>query len=91
MKDDWRSISTAHRAVLKLGDLKFFECPVSAITRKTWDILALVNETTDGDGNILHLPFEGTIIEQPDWYRQAVKLSKKERADNQRERLKRGK
>ena len=91
LKSEWKTISTSHRDVLKIGDLKFFECPVSTINRKTWDIISLVNETTDGEGNILHLPFVGTILEQPDWYRQSVRILKKERADNQRERLNRGK
>lgn len=65
--------------VQKMGDLKFFECPQSFITRRSWQIIALVNETADADGNILHLPFSGTILEQPLWYRGAVKMVRSER------------
>lgn len=59
--------------------MKLFECPLSAITHNTWSIISLVNETTDTDGNILHLPFEGALTDQPQWYRDAVKIVKSER------------
>jgi hypothetical protein len=93
LKSEWKEVTANHHhsSVLKIGDLKFMSCPVSTITTDTWDILALVSETTDGDCNILNLPFAGTIIEQPQWYRQAVKIVKSERAKHQQERLKRGK
>jgi hypothetical protein len=91
MKEDWKSVSVKLRSVLKVGDLKFFECPMSVISKQTWAVLGIVNETTDGDCNILHMPFVGTIFDQPQWYRTAVKLVKSERSNNQRERLKRGK
>lgn len=58
--------------VAKILDLKFFECPVSVITKKTWDIIKLVNETTDENGKIIHLPFNGSYLDQPPWYREAV-------------------
>lgn len=87
-KEDWYQVPKCFRHVLKLGkDMKFYECPISAIKRQTWDILKLVNDTTDAEGNILHLPFEGTYLNQPDWYRTAVRVVKSERAINQRERI----
>ena len=85
LKEDWKSISATHKHILKVGDLKFFECPASAITRKTWDIISLVNETTNTDGDILHLPFDGTFLDQPSWYREAVRVTRRERAQHTKE------
>jgi len=77
---EWRRVTSLHgKPAAKIDDLKFFECPGSAITRSTWQILALVNETTDREGNILHLPYPGTILDQPPWYREAVRIVASER------------
>lgn len=84
MKDDWHLISPSRRHVLKIRDLKFYQCPVSVITATTWDVISLVNETTDGEGNILHLPFAGSYLDQPHWYREAVKLTKQERHEHRK-------
>jgi hypothetical protein len=66
--------------VLKIDDLKFFACPLSFISSKSWQMLELVNETTDLEtGRILHLPYPGTITQQPEWYREAVKIKRNER------------
>lgn len=73
--------------MLKIADLKYFECPLSVITPRTWQILRLVNETTDSDTNILHLPFQGTILDQPPWYRAAVQIVREERSRHNREEL----
>lgn len=65
---------------MKIGDLKLFACPVSTITAKTWQILKLVNETTHPETTtILHLPFDGSILDQPAWYREAVTIVREER------------
>jgi hypothetical protein len=76
------------RRVLKIDDIIFLECPMSCITRRTWEILRLVNETTDGEHtNILHLPFPGTILDQPPWYRQAVQIVRTGRAEYRKQAL----
>jgi len=80
-------VSATIRAVKKINDIKFFECPQSVITRSTWQIISLVNEVTDKDTNVLHLPFNGTILEQPLWFRDAVKIVKAERIKYQREQI----
>lgn len=68
------------RHVLKMDDLKFFRCPVSVITRASWDLLQLVNDTTSSDGDILQLPCPGSYLDQPERYREAVRIVKTERA-----------
>lgn len=66
--------------VLKLDDLKFFECPHSFITRGTWQVLSFVNDTTNADCEILNPPpFPGTFLEQPQWYREALRIVRRER------------
>lgn len=66
--------------VCKIDDLKFFVCPVDFITRRTWNILGLVNETTNlENGALVHLPFPGSYLEQPEWFREAVKIKRCER------------
>lgn len=86
-RENWRQVSATLRNVLKIDDLKFFECPQSAITQKTWRILSLVHETTNNDGDILHMPFEGGILDQPPWYREAVRMVKRERAAHQKRKI----
>lgn len=86
-RQEWLSVSSHLRAVKKIAKIKFFECPQSAITKKTWNIIALVNEVTNKDTDILHLPFKGTILEQPEWFREAVKITKSERIKYQKEQL----
>lgn len=90
-KDEWHTVSIHHRPALKVGDVKFYECPVTAITPKTWEILSIVNECTDSEGNILNLPFAGSLTDQPQWFRKAVKMVKEERSKRQRDRLDNGK
>lgn len=66
--------------MLKIDNLKFFQCPLSYITPRSWRILDLVVETTSGEtGEILHLPYSGSYLEQPAWYREAVKIRRNER------------
>jgi len=72
-------VSYHDHGVLKIDDLKFFECPQSAVKPRSWHLLSLVTETTDADGNILHLPYPGTILDQPGRYREAVRIVKSER------------
>lgn len=79
-KVDWQEWPASLKPVQKWSSLKFYECPRSAVTNRTWDILGLVNETTNCDGEVLHLPFPGAWLEQPQWYRQAVQVVKSERA-----------
>lgn len=87
-KDDWGKWPKKLKFMAKWGEgpttIKFFECPKSAITRKTWEILALVEQTTDYNPScrgtsIAALPFEGAWLDQPPWYRQAFKIVRDER------------
>lgn len=74
---------------------------MSAITADAWQVLEMVNETTDEDGRIRHLPYPGSLVEQPPWYRQSVKIKRGERNSDwfreemndwmERQRKKRGK
>jgi hypothetical protein len=66
--------------VLAMGDLRMFECPMTAIPGWVWDTINLVNNCTDGDGNLLHLPYPGTYLDQPVRFRHAVEITRSERA-----------
>lgn len=85
---EWRLISAKIRFIAKWGDLKLFECPLSFITKKTWEILQIVNETTNAAGEILLLPWPGTLLEQPSWYRESVRIVRAEKNKYQQQRLK---
>jgi hypothetical protein len=76
-----------HR-VIKINDLLFYECPLSYVTPKTWRILQLINDTTDGDCNITTLPYKGAFTDQPDWYKEAVRIVRTARAENLRNKRK---
>lgn len=65
--------------MLKIADSKFLECPLSAIPPAAWDLLGLVTDATDREGNILHLPCPGALLDQPPWFRQAVRIVRAER------------
>ena len=59
---------------------------MSVITENTWSIIGLVNNTTDADCNILHLPYPGYYLEQPKWYRDAVNIIKGMRMEDRNKR-----
>lgn len=74
------SVRERFKPVAKWGDLKIFACPNSTITNRTWSILRLVNETTHPETTVItHLPFDGGLIDQPLWYREAVLIVREER------------
>lgn len=83
MGKEWTALVPAvyHKhEVMKIDDLKFFECPQSCITKSTWQILGFINETTNADCEILNPPpFPGTYMEQPQWYREARRIVRAER------------
>lgn len=86
---DWRQVSSTLRHVLKIGDIKFFECPVSAITPRTWARIKLINETARGEHmENLYLPNPGTIQDQPPWYREALRIVQHERAEHRAREMK---
>jgi hypothetical protein len=72
---------------LKVLDFKFLACPVSIITRRTWDILSLCNETLSAgeSGDIIHLPFPGCLTDQPRWFRDAAQIVRSERSRHRTE------
>ena len=67
--------------IAKIVDTKFYVCPVGLITQKTWRIVQLVNDTTDADCHILQLPFPGSFMDQPEWYKEAVRIVRRERSE----------
>lgn len=86
-KGEWGLWPPALKPAIKLGDLKLYECPLTAITGRTWDIIRIVNQTTDDSGKILHMPYPGSYLEQPEWYREAVEITQRERAEHRRKQL----
>ena len=81
------TIAPGHKPAKKIGDLKFMACPISTITDQTWQILRLVGDCTDDDGNLLHLPFPGSVTQQPEWFLEARRIVKSERADHRQQHL----
>ena len=80
--DEWKSIPSSRKPVLKIDDLKFMACPVSSITAHTWQLIKLVNRCTGGEGTELqHLPFAGLISDQPEGFLEAVDIMRKERSE----------
>lgn len=86
-KDEWKEWPASLRHVEKWGDLKLFACPLSTITAQTWQVLRIVNQTTDADGCIRQLPYPGAYLDQPLWYRQAVEIVTKERAEHRKDEM----
>ena len=84
-RKEWLSISSDIPHVVKILDTKFYTCPLSVITRKTWKLLELVNDTTDPETNIVTLPYPGAYLAQPSWYRVAVRIIRTERAKYRKE------
>ncbi|MCP3177309.1 hypothetical protein MJO47_09380 [Desulfuromonas sp. KJ2020] len=87
-KQEWDSIPTGRRPALKIpwAPTKFMACPISTITSKTWQILALINDCTSAEStDLLHMPYSGpggqlgTIFDQPEWFRDAVRIVRAER------------
>ncbi len=92
LKEEWKDLPTDIRHVEKWDDLKLLECPLSVITAQSWEILRIVNSTINGEGDITVLPYEGAFLDQPQWYRQAVEIVRRERAEHRRREIdKRGK
>lgn len=76
----WVPTSYHDYEVVKIDDLKFFVCPLTYITRRSWELLDLVNETTNLEtGQVAFLPCPGSYLEQPGWYREAVQIKRGER------------
>jgi len=80
--DEWKSVPSHRKPVLKLDDLKFMACPCSSVTAHTWRLIRLVNRCTGGENTELqHLPWPGLISDQPEGFLDAVDIMRKERAD----------
>lgn len=83
VRQEWKT-SPVYKTEIKFGDVKFCQCPVSAITSKTWELLKIVNRTTDNDCNIT-MPYRGaSYSDQPEWYFQAVDIVRHARSVNMR-------
>lgn len=79
------------RPVQKIDNVKFYRCPIKLLTNRTWRIISTVNDVMDGDGRIYNLPFPGTWLEQPLWFRQAVRITRRERSEWQRKQIEKAK
>jgi hypothetical protein len=80
--DEWNELdSDLPSPVLKIDDLKVFECPISLVTPWSWQMLRMVNLTTNAAGDILREPYpeRGGIRMQPPWYHEAVDMVRSER------------
>lgn len=87
-RDEWKKVSPGIPHVLKIGDIKFFECPLSAVKPRTWDLMRLVNETALGEHmEQLYLPEPGTIMDQSPRYREAIGIVRHQRAEHRRREL----
>lgn len=90
--NEWASISSKHRPVLKLDDLMFMACPTSTITPKTWEALGIVNNCITAEhGDWHHFPYPnkvtglpGGLFDQPGWLVEAVAMVRNERNTHRR-------
>lgn len=65
--------------MLKIDRTKFFQCPLQVITGRTWRMIEIVGETTNIDGGVTHRPYPGAYLQQPVWYREAVRMLRNEK------------
>lgn len=66
--------------VRKIENLKFFACPLTAITGNTWDLLRQVNLCCNSAGEIIHLPEPDlSILDQSQRFLKAVEIVRGER------------
>lgn len=65
--------------MLKIEETKFFQCPLQAISGRTWRMLEIAGETTDHNGNVVQRPYPGAYQSQPAWYRHAVRVLRNEK------------
>lgn len=79
---------TASQVVVKLGDMFIYECPTSAIDNGIKDLINVVNISTNKDGDIIHLPYKGTILDQPKRFLDAVQITRNERLQYQIDKMK---
>jgi hypothetical protein len=80
-KDEWLQIPADLKHSVKFGDLKFYACPLLLITPETWSLLEMVNDCISAEhGDIINLPYPGTLTEQPAYFREAVRIVRAERA-----------
>lgn len=86
---EWRQVSRKLLHVLKIADTKFFACPIGCITRRSWQILRMVNDLCGAENcEILHMPFDGDYFDQPPWFLDAVRIVREERARHHSEEMK---
>lgn len=75
MKHELRS-KGAGKAFNTLGDLRFYECPLSYITPETIDIMRHVYRTAETN----QLPYAGGWGDQPTWFVEAYDIYRQELA-----------
>lgn len=82
---EWLQVPASIKPVLKSGDIKFYRCPLSVITPRSWQLIALVNDCITADGDIIRLPADfGDPLPIP-LFREIVKMVRAERASWRRE------
>ncbi len=89
--EEWKRLPRTAGKPFKIpwAPTMFLACPLSVLTANTWDVIDLVSECTGGENcDLLHLPFPGPLLDQPPWFREAVKIYRRERSDHFRWRMK---
>jgi hypothetical protein len=83
---EWSGRPRSLKHVLKGIGVKLYECPTTAITKETWDIIKIVNATTDENGFPTNINLE-SYQRLPTWYKQATEITQQMRSDHRRAQL----
>lgn len=70
--------NTGAQKIISLGDVRFYECPLSYITSETWELIRLVYMIDDTK----QMLFDGGLSQQPFWLIEAIEIHKAEAAQN---------
>jgi hypothetical protein len=82
VSDEWDKVPTTYHdhEVRKIEDLKFFACPLTAITGSSWELMRQVNLCCNSSGEIVHLPEpDVSILDQSPRFLRAVEIIRSER------------
>lgn len=80
-REEWLQVPADLKFAAKMGDMKFYRCPLASITPETWALLELVNDCISAEhGDLIQLPYPGTVADQPEKFREAVRIVRSERA-----------
>jgi len=80
--EEWDQVAAGYHEheVKKIEDLKFFACPITAITGNTWELLRQINLCCNSAGEVVHLAEpEFSILDQSPRFLEAVNIIRGER------------